>query len=74
MTKKVFDFFFRYLHLFINISSSHNRSSSTRPSRPTQTVAPLDIQRSASVPNRQFIIILTNNPDLLRQTRQFQPQ
>ncbi|CAF4763775.1 unnamed protein product, partial [Rotaria sp. Silwood2] len=54
--------------------SSHNRSSSTRPSRPTQTVAPLDIQRSASVPNRQFIIILTNNPELLRQTRQFQPQ
>ncbi|CAF2843615.1 unnamed protein product, partial [Rotaria sp. Silwood2] len=56
------------------MSSSHNRSSSTRPSRPTQTVAPLDIQRSASVPNRQFIIILTNNPELLRQTRQFQPQ
>ncbi|CAF5067037.1 unnamed protein product, partial [Rotaria sp. Silwood1] len=31
------------------MSSSHNRSSSTRPSRPTQTVAPLDVQRSASV-------------------------
>ncbi|CAF3779949.1 unnamed protein product [Rotaria sp. Silwood1] len=56
------------------MSSSHNRSSSTRPSRPTQTVAPLDTQRSASVPNRQFIIILTNNPELLRQTRRFQPQ
>ncbi|CAF4237847.1 unnamed protein product [Rotaria sp. Silwood2] len=54
--------------------SSHNRSSSTHPSRPTQTVAPLDTQRSASVPNRQFIIILTNNPELLRQTRRFQPQ
>ncbi|CAF3282951.1 unnamed protein product [Rotaria sp. Silwood2] len=56
------------------MSSSHNRSSSTRSSRPTQTVAPLDIQRSASVPNRQFIFILTNNPELLRQTRRFQPQ
>ncbi|CAF1295556.1 unnamed protein product [Rotaria sp. Silwood1] len=56
------------------MSSSHNRSSSTRPSRPTQTVAPLDTQRSASAPNRQFIIILTNNPELLRQTRRFQPQ
>ncbi|CAF4973729.1 unnamed protein product [Rotaria sp. Silwood1] len=56
------------------MSSSHNRSSSTRPSRPTQTVPPLDVQRSASVPNRQFIIILTNNPELLRQTRRFQPQ
>ncbi|CAF3196016.1 unnamed protein product [Rotaria sp. Silwood2] len=56
------------------MSSSHNRSSSTRSSRPTQTVAPLDTQRSASVPDRQFIIILTNNPDLLRQTRRFQPE
>ncbi|CAF2806152.1 unnamed protein product [Rotaria sp. Silwood2] len=56
------------------MSSSHNRSSNTRQSRPTQTVTPLRIQRSASVPNRQFIIILTNNPELLRQTRRFQPE
>ncbi|CAF3104620.1 unnamed protein product [Rotaria sp. Silwood2] len=56
------------------MSSSHHRSSSTRPSRRTQTVGQLNPQRSTSAPLRQFIIILTNNPDLLRQTRAFQPQ
>ncbi|CAF4773494.1 unnamed protein product, partial [Rotaria sp. Silwood2] len=50
------------------------RSSSTRPSRRTQTAAQLQTNRSTSAPLRQFIIILTNNPNLLRQTRTFQPQ
>ncbi|CAF4969883.1 unnamed protein product, partial [Rotaria sp. Silwood1] len=56
------------------MSSSHQRSTSTRPSRPTQTVGPLYVHRSASAPQRQFIFVLTNNPDLLRGTRAFQTQ
>ncbi|CAF1518509.1 unnamed protein product [Rotaria sordida] len=56
------------------MSSSYHRSSSTRPSRRIQIVAPLHSHRTTSVPHRQFIIILTNNPELLRQTRTFQPQ
>ncbi|CAF1497955.1 unnamed protein product [Rotaria sordida] len=55
-------------------SHHHHRTSSTRPTRPIQIVVPLHTHRSASVPHRQFIIILTNNPELLRQTRIFQPQ
>ncbi|CAF3504508.1 unnamed protein product [Rotaria sp. Silwood2] len=58
----------------ISSSHHHQRSSSTRPSRRTQTVGQLQTNRSTSAPHRQFIIILTNNPDLLRQTRAFQPQ
>ncbi|CAF4887587.1 unnamed protein product, partial [Rotaria sp. Silwood1] len=56
------------------MSSSHQRSTSTRPSRPTQIVGPLYVHRSASAPQRQFIFVLTNNPDLLRGTRAFQTQ
>ncbi|CAF4268967.1 unnamed protein product [Rotaria sordida] len=55
-------------------SHHHHRTSSTRPTRCTQIVVPLHTHRSASVPHRQFIIIPTNNPELLRQTRIFQPQ
>ena len=54
--------------------SSNNRSSSTRPSRSTQHNGTLPPTRATSAPHRQFIIILTNNPELLRQTRAFQPQ
>ncbi|CAF1156365.1 unnamed protein product [Rotaria sordida] len=55
-------------------SHHHHRTSSTRPTRRIQIVALLHTHRSASAPHRQFIIILTNNPELLRQTRIFQPQ
>ena len=54
---------------------SHQRSSSTRSSRHTHTgVNERNARSSSTIPYRQFIIILTNNPDLLRHTRQFQPQ
>ena len=56
------------------MSSSNSRSSSTRPSRRTQTNGQIQTPRSASAPYRQFIIILTNNPELLRHTQAFQPQ
>ncbi|CAF5063225.1 unnamed protein product, partial [Rotaria sp. Silwood1] len=55
-------------------TSHHQRSSSTRSSRRPQINAYVQPQRSASVPSRQFIIILTNNSELLRQTRQYQPR
>ncbi|CAF2184309.1 unnamed protein product [Rotaria magnacalcarata] len=54
--------------------SSNQRSSSTRPSRNTEHTLHIHTNRSASVSYRQFVIILTNNPELLRQTRAFQPQ
>ncbi|CAF4071230.1 unnamed protein product [Rotaria sordida] len=56
------------------MSSSHYQSSSTRPSRRIQIIVPLHSYRSTSAPYRPFIIILINNPKLLRQTRTFQAQ
>ena len=54
--------------------SSNQRSSSSRPSRTLENRLQLQTIRTSSVPQRQFIFILTNNPELLRQTRAFQPQ
>ncbi|CAF3826241.1 unnamed protein product [Rotaria sp. Silwood1] len=56
------------------MSSSHHRSSSTRPSRRIQIVGHLPATRSTSAPHRQFIIIVTNNSELLQHTRTFQPR
>ncbi|CAF2898988.1 unnamed protein product [Rotaria sp. Silwood2] len=57
------------------MSSSNHRSSNSRSSRRPQLIAYVQPQRSASAPpNRQFIIILTNNPELLRQTRPYRPR
>ncbi|CAF4962503.1 unnamed protein product, partial [Rotaria socialis] len=33
----------------------------------------VNVVRSTSVPQRQFIFILTNNPELLRHTQDLQP-
>ncbi|CAF2065656.1 unnamed protein product [Rotaria magnacalcarata] len=55
------------------MSSTNARPSSIRPSRNTQTRVTAQIVRSTSAPQRQFIIILTNNPILLQNTRAFQP-
>ncbi|CAF1398138.1 unnamed protein product [Rotaria sordida] len=54
-------------------SSHHTRSTSTRRTRRVQIVAPLHSSRSSSAPQRQFIIILTNDPELLQPTGPFQP-
>ncbi|CAF3237397.1 unnamed protein product [Rotaria socialis] len=54
--------------------SSNHRSSSTRPSRTTSNRLQVHVVRSASVPQRQFIFILTNNPELLRHTQELQPR
>ncbi|CAF1502790.1 unnamed protein product [Adineta steineri] len=54
--------------------SSNHRSSSTYTSRRASTHTQTSSRRSSSVPHRQFIIILTNHPDLLRQTVAFQPE
>lgn len=57
---------------------SNQRSSSTRPSRSTHHrtnsssnngARAYIIRRAVSVPQRQFIFILTNHPDLLQQTQ-----
>ena len=53
--------------------SSNQRSSSERPSRNTANRIERHAYRESSVPHRDFIFILTNNPDLLRHTRSFQP-
>ncbi|CAF5015188.1 unnamed protein product, partial [Rotaria socialis] len=53
--------------------STNARPSSIRPSRNTQNRVTAQILRSASAPQRQFIMILTNNPILLQNTRAFQP-
>ncbi|CAF4570693.1 unnamed protein product, partial [Rotaria magnacalcarata] len=53
--------------------STNARPSSIRPSRSTQNRVNAQIVRSASAPQRQFIMILTNNPILLQKTRAFQP-
>ena len=54
--------------------STNARPSSIRPSRNTNNRATVQVVRSASAPQRQFIMILTNNPNLLQHTRAFQPQ
>ncbi|CAF1268741.1 unnamed protein product [Rotaria magnacalcarata] len=53
--------------------STNARPSSIRPSRSTQNRVNAQIVRSASAPQQQFIMILTNNPILLQNTRAFQP-
>ncbi|CAF4595218.1 unnamed protein product [Rotaria socialis] len=53
--------------------STNVRPSSIRPSRNTQNRVTAQIVRSATAPQRQFIMILTNNPILLQNTRAFQP-
>ncbi|CAF3341977.1 unnamed protein product [Rotaria socialis] len=55
------------------MSSTNHRSSSTRPSRTTSNRLQVNVVRSTSVPQRQFIFILTNNPELLRHTQDLQP-
>jgi hypothetical protein len=64
------------MHILENIlmPSSNHRSSSTHSSRRTQTDRRLPSSRSASVPHRQFVIVLTNNSELLRHTLALQPQ
>lgn len=54
--------------------SSNHRASSTRPSRSFQNNTRIQPVRSASVSYRQFTIVITNNPELLRHTRAYQPQ
>ncbi|CAF1555039.1 unnamed protein product [Rotaria magnacalcarata] len=54
--------------------STNHRSSSTRPSRTTSNRLQVNVIRSTSVPQRQFIFILTNNPELLRHTQDLQVQ
>ncbi|CAF1508069.1 unnamed protein product [Adineta steineri] len=54
--------------------SSNHRSSSTYRSRRTSTHTQTSTPRSTSVPQRQFIIVLTNHPDLLRETVALQPE
>ena len=54
--------------------STNQRSSSTRPSRTPSNRLQVNVVRSASVPQRQFIFILTNNPELLRHTQELQVQ
>ncbi|CAF2078468.1 unnamed protein product [Rotaria magnacalcarata] len=53
--------------------STNARPSIIRPSRSTQNRVNAQIVRSASAPQQQFIMILTNNPILLENTRAFQP-
>lgn len=64
--------------IYSNMSSSNNqqrhRSASSFRSRPTANEEHMQINRSRSASNRQVIIILTNDPDLLRHTRHLQPQ
>ncbi|CAF2104339.1 unnamed protein product [Rotaria magnacalcarata] len=55
------------------MSSSNQRSPSSHPSRTTLSNTQSQGVRSVSVPHRQFTIILTNNPELLRQTLAHQP-
>ncbi|CAF4495771.1 unnamed protein product, partial [Rotaria magnacalcarata] len=43
-------------------------------SRTTSNRLQVHVVRSASVPQRQFIFILTNNPELLRHTQELQPR
>ncbi|CAF1203584.1 unnamed protein product [Adineta steineri] len=54
--------------------SSNHRSSSTQRARRTSTHTQTSSRRSSSVPHREFIIILTNHPNLLRETVALQPE
>ncbi|CAF1290845.1 unnamed protein product [Rotaria magnacalcarata] len=54
--------------------STNHRSSSARPSRTTSNRLQVNVIRSTSVPQQQFIFILTNNPELLRHTQDLQIQ
>lgn len=51
-----------------------HRSTSSRPSRNTLYVEHVPTNRSRSSPNRQVIIILTNDHEILRHSRHLQPQ
>ena len=61
-----------YSYLFM--PSSNHRSSSVHSSRRASNRLQVHVVRSASVPQRQFIFILTNNPELLRHTQDLQVQ
>ena len=54
--------------------SSNHRSSSSRASRRLHSDANGSASRASSVPHRQFIFILTNNPELIRLTPTYRPQ
>ena len=75
--KQLLRCFFLLLDFLLMSSSDHRRRSSSTHSQTSahaQTHAIVPAVRSMSVPNRQFIIILTNNSDILRRTRRFRPQ
>ena len=52
----------------------HQRSSSSRASRRNENDGQIQTNRSRSLPHRQVIIILTNNPEILHNSHDLQPQ